>query len=478
MQWDPEDSIVPLSPPIASRAVSARYEGEEEERAPLLKPEALKEREESLERTFALLGVGVALSGCADQLLPASYKALESDLHFSPQYLGLITLCETLAFALTSPVWGRTADAHYPPLTVLLLGCLMWGLSSGMAAAVSTLAPMMVSRAILGVGLAAVNPVAQCVVGEYAEKELGRMFGWIHFTQVVGRLVSQICTTSISNRVILGICPMSEETQDTATTAGATETTHMSDSASVASLLLTDHWRGSLAFLRYPTVQIVIIQGFFAAISLSAGSFLIMYFQYCQIDDLHVALLTGASLAATAMAGPLGGYLADGLNRWSPNHGRLFLGEIGYLLKIPLITYLLLCLPRESSSVPYFAAIGIVMGLSSGWAGVVVVRPILSEIISKEQRATVFAWTIGVEVFASALFGAPLVGRLAEDFFGYRFSPELIKHMDPAQRRGNAQALAHALVATIALPWCLAVAVFSLLHFAYPRDRDREGAVR
>lgn len=55
------------------------------------------------------------LHGATDQLLPAAYKTLESQLHFSPTILGTASSLSRLAHAISCPLWGITVDAVSTP---------------------------------------------------------------------------------------------------------------------------------------------------------------------------------------------------------------------------------------------------------------------------------------------------------------------------------------------------------------------------
>lgn len=51
------------------------------------------------------LNASAAIDGCDDQLLPASFRALEVDLKLFPSLLGRVALAQSMALSLSSPVW-------------------------------------------------------------------------------------------------------------------------------------------------------------------------------------------------------------------------------------------------------------------------------------------------------------------------------------------------------------------------------------
>lgn len=77
-------------------------------------------------RSVVVVNVSSALDGCDDQLLPATFRALESDLGFHPSLLGYITLSQTLCLSIFCPLWGYLADRHSRKW-LLVFGTAAWG---------------------------------------------------------------------------------------------------------------------------------------------------------------------------------------------------------------------------------------------------------------------------------------------------------------------------------------------------------------
>lgn len=78
-------------------------------------------------RSVLVVNVSSALDGCDDQLLPATFRALESDLGFHPSLLGYITLSQTLCLSIFCPLWGYLADRHSRKW-LLVFGTTAWGI--------------------------------------------------------------------------------------------------------------------------------------------------------------------------------------------------------------------------------------------------------------------------------------------------------------------------------------------------------------
>ncbi|KAL8448404.1 hypothetical protein Emag_003955 [Eimeria magna] len=111
-------------------------------------------------------------------------------------------------------------------------------------------------------------------------------------------------------------------------------------------------------------------------------------------------------------------------------------------------------------------------GLLAGWPGVGVNRPILTEIVKPEHRATTFALVSCLEGVGAATLGAPIVGYMCENVFGY-MKPAHGQHLQTpteAIRLGNARAIAFAMLSMTVGPWLLNVLAYGVLHLTYKFD--------
>lgn len=88
---------------------------------------------------------------------------------------------------------------------------------------------------------------------------------------------------------------------------------------------------------------------------------------------------------------PVIGYTGDIVHSRYPNHGRQCLAQVCIVARCILMTVMLTCVPREAQSVLIFVLLAILIGFLAGWPGVGVNRPILTEIVNPEHRATTFA---------------------------------------------------------------------------------------
>uniref|UniRef100_A0A0G4I040 EGF-like domain-containing protein n=1 Tax=Chromera velia CCMP2878 TaxID=1169474 RepID=A0A0G4I040_9ALVE len=150
-----------------------------------------------------VLNIASALDGCDDQLFPASFRALERDLGFTPTTLGTIALVQTIAIALSSPVWGVMAGL-FQKREILATGCVLWGLCTILLALCSGFWSIVLLRFLNGVALGSVGPVSQSILAEVAgERARGLVFGLAHTSSCGGRLIGTLITTSMAMHTIL-----------------------------------------------------------------------------------------------------------------------------------------------------------------------------------------------------------------------------------------------------------------------------------
>ncbi|KAF7458682.1 putative pantothenate transporter [Cryptosporidium felis] len=511
-------------------------------------------------RSIAIVCLAASLDGCDEQLLPASLRALEVDLKLSPKDLGNIILCQILCLALSCPLWGFLAD-RYSRKYILATGVTAWGFVTILLAFSSFYWEVLITRAINGVFLGSVGPLAQSVLADtLSSKNRGLGFGMIQLSSCIGRVFGAVLTTSISQKLIVGFqgwrfafllvgvlsallggiivffmdeiphlnlhrfrsissgssteneCELSEQHEqgefsisvvgrpDTGGVDSDVQSIHDSfpqEFGQRESLLNTmDSTRAfnddgneeisEIVDENVPTIQfsknvvtqslivksviLMILEGVSGTIPWSSLTFMTMYLQYCDLTNFQAAIVVAIMLAGSMIGGPLGGLLGDYLNSISSDHGRPLVGQISMAIRIPIMCILFLVIPKDSSSFYYFMVLSFLMGFFA-IAGAAASRPILSDVVRASHRATVFSIAVLFEGISAATFGAPVVGILSENVFGYKTTVENVSQMDAESRLTNANALANALVFLTVFPWCISLLLYSLLHFTYGNDK-------
>ncbi|CDJ61152.1 hypothetical protein, conserved [Eimeria maxima] len=126
-----------------------------------------------------------------------------------------------------------------------------------------------------------------------------------------------------------------------------------------------------------------------------------------------------------------------------------------------------------ATSVWIFVLLAILIGFLAGWPGVGVNRPILTEIVNPEHRATTFALVSCLEGVGAAALGAPIVGYLCENVFGYIKMTRSVSMNIPTEviQLGNARAIALSMLCMTVGPWLLTVIAYGFLHLTYKVDK-------
>ncbi|VWU49216.1 pantothenate transporter, putative [Hepatocystis sp. ex Piliocolobus tephrosceles] len=466
----------------------------------------------SFHKSLAVVNVAAGLDGCDDQLLPASFRALEADLNLHPSLLGYITLAQTLMLSLFSPIWGFLSD-RYSRKGMLVFGTALWGVATILLANINDFAHIVFFRAINGMALGSIGPISQSILADAAKNEnLGLSFGLVQLSSSIGRLIGGVVTTTVALNYYGGIrgwrlcfitvgvlsillsiivaffvddaprqvrkkpftIPTSQLKDDVANSA-----TNGGDNVTRPDSLRSEYSQSYILYqnikellrdsLSKKSIIIILLEGFTGTIPWLALSFNTMFFQYCGLSDLQAAVITGCLLIGSALGGVIGGHFGDIMHDISDTHGRPLLGQIAMFGRVPLVFFIYTIIPKKSESFELFSLACFLLGLSS-IAGVAVNRPIVSDIIRPDYRGTVFSLTIAIEGVGSSLIGAPLFGYLAEKVFSYENTSLLISEMPDQLRSNNAEALSKTLFYMTLIPWIMSFIFYSLLHFTYGKE--------
>eukprot|EP00918_Siedleckia_nematoides_P081464 GHVU01178643.1.p1 GENE.GHVU01178643.1~~GHVU01178643.1.p1 ORF type:complete len:581 (+),score=107.00 GHVU01178643.1:323-2065(+) len=453
-----------------------------------------KQRVGFCSKSVGLVNVAAGLDGCDDQLLPSSFRALEADLGFYPRSLGQIALTQTLCLSISCPLWGYLADRHSRKL-IMAVGSFLWGVTTMILAFANQFWQVMVLRAFNGFFLGSIAPVSQSVLSDVIpENRKGLGFGIVQLSSSSGRVLGSVITTSVAflymanirgwrwSFMFTGVLSMVLGTsiflfmeeiprrkiryREIQGDTGGPDTRVQEQEKSLGTF-----WKEFFTeSFSVPSCLLAVAEGVVGTIPWSALSFMTMYLQYCNFSDLQAAACSGALLVGAMIAGPLGGLIGDAMARWLPYNGRQIVGQVAMVVRTPVLFVTFFALPRQRSYFLAVAALAFTLG-SFSIAGVAVSRPILSEVVRPQHRATTFAMCIAAEGISAAALGAPIVGVLAEDVFGYQKTTMMVSEMPDDMREGNARALANSLLLLTAIPWALSFVFYSAMHFTYKKDR-------
>eukprot|EP00927_Polykrikos_kofoidii_P085716 TRINITY_DN9393_c0_g1_i1.p1 TRINITY_DN9393_c0_g1~~TRINITY_DN9393_c0_g1_i1.p1 ORF type:complete len:468 (+),score=66.12 TRINITY_DN9393_c0_g1_i1:69-1472(+) len=440
---------------------------------------------------FVLVLLICAIDGADVAVLGAAFKNFEQDLGMTPITLGLMTLAQSLSAALTAPVWGWVCDSGISTRRILwTIGALGWAMMMLALAFSSSMSEIIPIRLANGMFISCLGPLTQSWVAEQVPPEKsGRTFGFLSAATIVGATVSTLLITVWGeNSFILGgrlptmagwrvVCIGISGASAALAVAIATfmddeERTlrRMTDITSAPAEIiqnLRDHWR-------IRTFRIIVFQGVVGSIPWSALSFRVMFFQYLGFSSRDIAFIVSMELCPRIFGGMLGGYIGDYAASISPTHGRAYTGQICLAATIPLMLMQIVFLPSfvGTSVWPYVLA-SVAFNLMASWTPAGLIRPLFLEVTEPGCRASILAWETALEGVSSAVLGAPLVGFLAEDLFGYAPSSNSVLEMDASLRANNFEALQASLTVMTTLPWLACFVAISMLHWSSDRAADK-----
>lgn len=468
-------------------------------------------------QALALLCMVTFIEGADMQLLPATFRALEVDLGLSPAALASMLLAQSLFMSTTSPLWGGLAD-RWPRKGLLVFSCSAWGVLTLLLAMVQSTKTMLGLRCLHGAALSALGPISQSVVADISKPEArGLAYGWLYGATCVGMIVASLLGTVLGSRtlaygvkgwraafiMIAGISMLAaallqylmvEPAREGVRKQGLVETESPASGCRAGVRMCRVELRRSSALLRIRTFTVIAAQGMFGCVPWNALGFLTMYLQLSGHNDTAAALIVSGKLLGKSVGGLLGGLLGDTLAARSPDYGRPCTALISVLLGIPFAASLVILAPHASARL--LMANAVVLGFVASWCSTGVNRPILTEIVTPTDRASIVAWLYALEGSSGALFGAPVVGLLAERVFGYRNvhrvtrqshtgseAPDFLTTAMPHPallsqdteswhviQKQNAFALSRAILWGTVPPWLLCALFYCILFYTLRRD--------
>lgn len=431
--------------------------------------------------TLMLLQAMAAIEGMDQTLLPASMRALEVELGFSPTSLSRLASVQGLAQALSGPVWGSLADNGFSRKRLLVTGTMMWATLTAMMGLCSHFSALLILRVFNGFALGMLTPVVQAVVSQEAPPEQhGWEFGCLSFAMNFGCIISSLVITSISSKIFHSIYGWRFGFMAVAAFSVCM--------AMLVQRFMHEHPRKSslenvgffvelkkfISYLRISTFQVIVLQGIVGCIPWASMPFTTLYLQYLGLSDLSSGMVVALGMMGIACGNLLGGSIGDRLAAWSPCHGRAMTAQISVFLGTTMAAIFFLTFPLEGSRSWSLGIVFFFFGLVCSWCGAGCNQPIFVQIVPASSRASALAWDKVLETGISSVVGPSALSFLMQHVFSYKPSRALISSMSPEARRQNAHALGTSLALCHIVPWSLCFIVYGLLHVTYKRDVQQQ----
>jgi len=461
------------------------------------------------------MGITIMVTDGADgALFPNVSKALERTVGFNVGILGELATLQAFIQAIFGPFWGvMCARGYMQRKSILTTMTFAQGLATLiMCFFVNNRAMMYLLRGINGACLAGLLPVANSIVADRFDDEVrGRMFALMNMSRGLGgtlfgalySITSEWCTgdgrwescalpppgcASVTppcdcNSGFLGwqysfiatgtacmlFAPviyfkMNPPPVVIKNVAQAGENIVLSELKALAKLLCNT-----------PTFLILVVQGCFGGLPWSALQFRGFFFETAGLTKEEVTLIMTTIGFVGIFGGGFSGWLSDRLTMIWPMHGRIFNAEFSVYGGIPFafFTFSSWVAPSEENAFVYYFTLQVLMHLICGGVGGGTNAPILSQLAEPEERALVIAWQASLEGSIAA-FG-PVIFTILNEEFGY--DPACNNECTAPDTCGppeeNAAAAGAALVFTSSVPWMVCGALYTSLHYFYPRDMER-----
>eukprot|EP00884_Botryococcus_braunii_P012902 jgi/Botrbrau1/21612/Bobra.43_1s0016.1 len=439
-------------------------------------------RENERFRTTVLINLASVMERCDEQILPAVYAFIAKSWKATPTELGMLSLARALVQALSSPI-GGVAGHMMNRVVIITAGCLIWGTMTGIFATCNSIKAGALVWAVNGLGLAFVIPTGQSLIADYYVcSARGRAFGFLFLTSALGAMLGSLFGTTSGGRMIAGlegwrVCFWAVATMSILigllTASFGTDPRYKSKwnrKDGPPSLSLTVLLQEMGYILRLKTFLIIILQGVMGSIPWQGMVFFTLWLQLKGLPDAAAAGVYAMFLTGTAFGGALGGYLGDRASVISPNHGRIVVSQISVAMGLPMSVLIIKGLPYGGTMpvVVMHLLTFLFFGLVKSWAGPACNNPIFAEIVPPRLRNLIYACDRCFEG-ALAACAAPLVGLIAQHYFGFKGTAEVTR--DPARDLPRARALGNALLLFMIVPWTFCLLAYSGLHFTYKRDK-------
>jgi len=213
---------------------------------------------------------------------------------------------------------------------------------------------------------------------------------------------------------------------------------------------------------------VLAFQGCFGLIPWRAFDFRTFFFETAGLDKTEAATINLVGGIGNAFGALLGGLAGDGLNKCWPLHGRVLAAEISVYGGIPIAFLTFMWYPDETTAFLWYFCLTAALGLVATWTPAACNNPVLCSLAQDNERSLVLAWQGALEGAIGATGGFIFTWLLA-NVFNYDPECNLPENKDRPDCQ-NVEAAGKALFWTSCVPWIVCGAMYSSLHYTYPRD--------
>lgn len=430
-------------------------------------------------------------------LFPSTTKALE-EAGFDVGIISYLATFQLIFQAVAGPTWGVIASrGMLTRKTILCIATFLQGAATLVMWIYLNVYVMAPLRAINGIALAGLRPIANSIVGDrFDDNVRGKYFGMIMSAMQFGVTVGTAGATTFSRQKIWdGFGGMGWQLSFVAVglftialvpaivifgrfppvrVAAAAEDSKQGGG-------LGGEFQALARLFKKPTFAMLVFQGCFGLIPWRAFDFRGFFLQTAGISDGNTAIINVAGGLGATVGSYMGGPIGDGLNRVWPLHGRVLNAEIAVYGGIPIAYFSFMVLPASVGFPPfwYYFVLTLSLGLIATWTPAGTNSPVLCSLAAEDERALILSWQTSLEGSIGA-FGPLLFAVLLKNVFGYDPECNRPENKDREDCK-NVGAAGSALFWTSCVPWTVCGLMYSSLHCTYPRDlatleKEREEA--
>lgn len=419
-------------------------------------------------------------------LFPACTEALELSGAATLNDLGILLTFQLIPQAISAPMWGIIAsNAYMTRQNILILGTFF----QGMATVMMTFNPVFwflaMMRAVNGVCLASLRPIANSIAGDrFAQEERGKYFGYIMGAMQTGSALCGWFAAAISKNTVAGMegWKFAFIMVGCFTMACAPVVFFTLKAPPVrppAQKSQTEVDKIKKLFQRW-TFTALVIQGMFGLIPWRAMEFRVKYFMSAGLTDSNAGSLAAWGSGAAALGSFAGGFIGDFMAKCSEIHGRIGAAEISVYSGIPISFFSFFVNPPDGEANQtglyiYCIVCICALGLMGTWTPAACNNPLLCSLSEESERSVVLSWQTGLEGAVGALGGiafTQIAGMLGYNTLCAKPEKEWPDLGLDAESCNNRAVLGSAMFICCAIPWGVCGLFYSSLHFSYKRDLD------
>ena len=463
---------------------AAAYEGlrqgdsdSEDDTRPPPKPKRLESEPANpfTQPTYLLLLLVIVVDKADMSLVPAVFLEISQEFDAGPALLGTVTLCRGLAQAGVALLAGPLGN-RFSRVKITGAGCLLWGVATAGVGSSTTATQLLLARAVNGLGLGLVIPIAQSLVSDlFPSSKLGRAFGLLACCSNIGGTIGAAAATSIADQTLFGGVPgwrfvffvsavVSCATGLLVMAVGRDPRAHATDAPPPLSIRAALGEMGDV--WRLQSFKVVIAQGVVGTMPWYAFSFLTLWFELLGFSHRTAAGIRMAFDIGCTCGNLIGGAILDAVNARFPDHGKASVAQVSVGSGIAIAAVIFYSLPGASALV--FGAMFLWFGGMISWCGSVN-NAVFADVTPQRIRSTIYSLDRVLEGIVGAA-SAPLVGLIAEGL-GFSFTGGGGSDA-AADDEANGAALGASLGGNVVVPWLLCFLAYCFLHRSYPRDRD------